>query len=745
MNNNKDVTFLQWNGRGIRRNLDFLQILINQFSPVAIAWQETRMSMAMSEKHTEDCDFLRGFTPYLSNKHTDDVNEDSTQHGVGILIDNQYIASPIKVDVNVESCQFIAVQLTLNDSCVTLCSLYRKSAVPFVKDDLKKIISKLPKPYMIMGDFNAHSPLWGGDHTCVAGKEVEDFLNETDDVAIFNTKAKTYLSPTYHTYSSIDLTLCSTNILLDYYWDVLDDDYGSDHFPIILKKVNTDDEVELIPQYNMKKANWSKFQDLCIQEFESDLAQDPDHISIFTEGIKKIMDQSIPLSKPSGKRPRPWYNKEVKEACKKSKAAHRRFSNNSTDENYQHKKIMRAKARRVIKNSKRKSWRSYVGNLNRYTKIKKVWEMVRKISGKYNQQAYKHLINEQGKKITSKTEIAENMAEGFAESSSSNNYSDEFKKIKENEEKHNLNFKSNNKEIYNKPYKMRDLKCAIKRAKITASGPDTIHIQVLKHLPIQTLHILLDIINDIWIRGDFPTIWREAFIIPIPKPDKVLTNRKNYRPIALTSQLCKIMERMVNERLVYYLENSGYLSNFQCGFRKNRNCLDHLIRLETYIREAFGRDEQAIAIFFDLEKAYDTTWKYGILKDLHDMGIRGYLAQYIIKFLDNRVFKVKLGSTFSEWHNQEEGVPQGSILSVTLFIIKINDIDSEVKDPQMCSLFVDDFGIVIRGKRLSIMERHLQQTLDKVQKWAIRNGFKFSIDKTVCVRFHKSNYVKISI
>ena len=60
--------------------------------------------------------------------------------------------------------------------------------------------------------------------------------------------------------------------------------------------------------------------------------------------------------------------------------------------------------------------------------------------------------------------------------------------------------------------------------------------------------------------------------------------------------------------------------------------------METYIREAFGRDEQAIAIFFDLEKAYDTTWKYGILKDLHGMGIRGHLAQYIIKFLDNRVF-----------------------------------------------------------------------------------------------------------
>ena len=454
------------------------------------------------------------------------------------------------------------------------------------------------------------------------------------------------------------------------------------------------------------------------------------------------MDQTIPLSKPNGKRPKPWFNKDVQDACKSSKAAHRRFRNNPTDENYQHKKIMRAKARRVIKQSKRKSWRSYVGNLNRYTKLKKVWEMVRKISGKYNQAGYKHLINEQGKKVTSKREIVKDIAEGFAQSSSSDNYCDEFKNIKNMEEQHELDFKSNNKEIYNKPFKLRDLKRSIKRAKNTASGPDNIHIQIIKHLPEETLLILLDIINDIWVRGDFPNIWREAHIIPLPKPNKDLTNKINYRPIALTSQLCKIMERMVNERLVYYLNKSGYLSNLQCGFRKNRNCLDHLIRLETYIREAFGRGEQAIAVFFDLEKAYDTTWKYGILKDLHDMGIRGHLAQYITKFLENRIFKVKLGSSFSDWQTQEEGVPQGSILSVTLFIIKINDITSEVKDPQMCSLFVDDFGLAVRGKILSIMERHLQKTIDKVQKWAMRNGFKFSIDKTVCVRFHVANTQK---
>ena len=167
-----DNQIIQWNIRGFRRNYDFLQILIQDYLPMAIALQETRLSMAMSRKHTGDKDFLRGYIPYLNNPQPNDVNEDSTQHGVGIFIHNKYISSPIDVDIDVESCQVIAVQITLNDSTITLCSLYRKSSFPFSKDDLKKIISKLPKPYMILGDFNAHSPIWGNDpiQTCGPGK-----------------------------------------------------------------------------------------------------------------------------------------------------------------------------------------------------------------------------------------------------------------------------------------------------------------------------------------------------------------------------------------------------------------------------------------------------------------------------------------------------------------------------------------------------------------------------------------------
>ena len=117
-------------------------------------------------------------------------------------------------------------------------------------------------------------------------------------------------------------------------------------------------------------------------------------------------------------------------------------------------------------------------------------------------------------------------------------------------------------------------------------------------------------------------------VIPIPKPGKDCSIPSNHRPIALTSCLCKSMERIINKRLVYFLESNNLLTPFQCGFRQGRSTLDHLVRMETIIRNALTASQHLVAVFFDLEKAYDTTWKYGIMKDLHYMGLRGNLCFY---------------------------------------------------------------------------------------------------------------------
>ena len=272
---------------------------------------------------------------------------------------------------------------------------------------------------------------------------------------------------------------------------------------------------------------------------------------------------------------------------------------------------------------------------------------------------------------------------------------------------------------------------ALSSSNDSAVGPDDIHYQMmLKHLPSEVLNTLLIILNDIWLTGNFRSSWRQSsYVVPIPKPGKDTSDPTNYRPIALTSCVCKVMERMVNNRLVWYLERNIIITPTQRGFRKGRSTTHQLVRLESFVRDAFIQKQHATAIFFDLEKAYDTTWKFGILKDLHDTGLRGRLPLFIAGFLSDRKFQVRVGGSYSKL------CEQGSILSVTLFCLKINSIIKAVCPGVDYSLYVDDFLICYRSKHIHIIEKHLQRSLNKLQEWADTNGFKFSTAKTVCVHF----------
>ena len=228
-------------------------------------------------------------------------------------------------------------------------------------------------------------------------------------------------------------------------------------------------------------------------------------------------------------------------------------------------------------------------------------------------------------------------------------------------------------------------------------------------------------------------------MVPIAKAGKDPKNPTNYTPIALTSCLCKTMERMVNARLMWCLESEGHLSDVQCGFRKNRSTVDRLVRFESFVREAFIKKEHVVAIFFDLEKACDTTWKHDILRDLQGLGFRGRLPCFISNFLEisDHLFQVKIGCTLSDFHVQENGVPQGSILSPVLFNIKINDIATAVLKDSESSLFVDDFALCLRGRSLPSAISRFQLRVNSVNKWVQENGFKFSISKTECIHFTK--------
>ena len=114
-----------------------------------------------------------------------------------------------------------------------------------------------------------------------------------------------------------------------------------------------------------------------------------------------------------------------------------------------------------------------------------------------------------------------------------------------------------------------------------------------------------------------------------------------------------------------------------------------IIRLETFIREAIN----LVAVFFHLEKAYDTTWKYGIVKHLKILWLEDRMPIFIQNFLQDRRFRVRMWEVFSEEKQQEMCVPQGSVLSVMLFNIIINNIVKNINNGTNCALYVDDFLI----------------------------------------------------
>lgn len=176
--------------------------------------------------------------------------------------------------------------------------------------------------------------------------------------------------------------------------------------------------------------------------------------------------------------------------------------------------------------------------------------MVRKISGKQVNSGVVHLNKPNGAKATDRVGIAGALADEFERNSSTEHYTETFPKNKNKREKVKLDFKSNNFASYNSLFHLKELKEALQKSPDTAVGPDEIHYQFLKHLPRESLIVLLRIFNEIWETGNFPDSWREfeATVIPIPKPGKDHTNPTNYRPIALTSCLCKTLERMINAR-----------------------------------------------------------------------------------------------------------------------------------------------------------------------------------------------------
>lgn len=293
------------------------------------------------------------------------------------------------------------------------------------------------------------------------------------------------------------------------------------------------------------------------------------------------------------------------------------------------------------------------------------------------------------------------------------------------------------------PISIAELNAALGSMKSRPSpGPDNIPTIMIEQLPVQMKQKIVSLFNKIWTTGFYPEKWREATVIPILKDGKDRTETRNYRPISLTCCLSKIMEKIINNRLIWWLETRNLICPDQSGFRKNHSTMDQIINLTDAVQENFEKNQHLVAVFFDLEKAFDMTWRFGILETLYKWGIKGNLPIFIASFLKDRYFRVRINDQHSSLHSLENGVPQGSTLSVTLFLCAINDMTRGLDNKIGRSLYVDDLAIYTSAQYMCDIRVRLQKAIDEITQYANNRGFRFSAAKTQCVDFCKLRQVE---
>ena len=301
----------------------------------------------------------------------------------------------------------------------------------------------------------------------------------------------------------------------------------------------------------------------------------------------------------------------------------------------------------TIFRERKEAWQKYASKCNRFTPLREIWDQVRVLTSRRASGAFPQL-RVQNIFVTDPLAVANVFADHFASISSTNIYPAGVHQSL-TDETETLMFGSDNSESYNAPFTLRELKLSLTQTgNKTSFGPDGLPYSFFTNLNELNLSTLLIAFNNLWTGHSFPAEWLESIVTPILKPGKDRHELTSYRPISLTNCICKILERMVNTRLRYYLESKCCIDPCQSGFRKGRSTADNVIRLLSDVQTSWEFRKPTVAVFLDLISAFNKVHRSAVIYKLHQIGIRGHMAFFLCNFLQPRSFRVRC-QMFARW------------------------------------------------------------------------------------------------
>jgi hypothetical protein len=268
-----------------------------------------------------------------------------------------------------------------------------------------------------------------------------------------------------------------------------------------------------------------------------------------------------------------------------------------------------------------------------------------------------------------------------------------------------------------------------------AQGPDEIHPRILRECSREIAPALFRIFKKSLDSSEIPQDWRQANVVPLHKGGtKAATG--NYRPVSLTSVVCKVLERIIKDRLVIHFEQHQLMHSSQHGFTKGRSCLTNLLTYLEDVTRAVDEGHPLDAIYLDFSKAFDKVPHRRLLRKLEAHGISGKTLKLVASWLNGRRQKVVLNGKVSSEASVLSGVPQGSVLGPILFIVFLNDIDLVVSSKIL--EFADDAKVYLKLKDKESTLR-LQKDLDALCQWSADWQMVFNVEKCSVMHFGFQN------
>ena len=438
--------------------------------------------------------------------------------------------------------------------------------------------------------------------------------------------------------------------------------------------------------------------------------------SEITTNLHKILETRVPTKLSTIRYNQPWINRQIKQLSRRKKRAYKKARNSRKDNDWFYFNGLK----KQMQKDSRNTYHTYISNLiadGTDTNSKKFWSFVKS-------------------RRCDNSGVAPLFKDGVLHSGSlakANILNDQFTSVFTCENSENLPLLG---ESPHPAVPTFNISCAGVEKLLagikshTASGPDALPAHFLKLGSSELAPIFTLLFNSTLHQGKIPRDWKTANVTPIFKKGDN-SKSSNYRPISLTSIVCKVLEHIIHSQIINHFDNYNLLSSRQFGFRKRHSCESQLLLTVDDLARGLRDGEQIDAVLLDFSKAFDRVPHERLLHKLHFLGVRGNLLLWIRDFLMGRTQRVVLEGESSEVAAVSSGVPQGTVLGPLLFLAYINDlpdcVSSEIR------LFADDC-LLYRPIRSRADAIRVQDDLISLQTWEDKWLMSFNPDKCEVLR-----------